>query len=70
MTDIMSVGVEAGAYDAGDVGRLTLLLAAIVQGISALVASRRITTDQSEALIDDAITVLIQPQRNCVLPIT
>jgi hypothetical protein len=57
--DIMSAGVEAGAYHAGDVGRLTLLLAATVQGISALVASRRITADQSEALIDDAITVFL-----------
>jgi AcrR family transcriptional regulator len=59
MTDIMSAGVDAGAYDARDVGRLTLLLSATVQGISALVASRRITTPQSEALIDDAITVFL-----------
>jgi hypothetical protein len=27
MTDIMNAGAEAGAYDARDVGRLTLLLA-------------------------------------------
>ncbi|MCW2870846.1 MAG: TetR family transcriptional regulator [Streptomyces oryziradicis] len=59
MTDIMSAGVEAGAYDARDVGRLTLAPAATVQGISALVASRRITTPQGEALIDDAITLFL-----------
>lgn len=59
MTDIMSMGVEAGAYDAADVGRLTLVLAATVQGISALVTSRRITTPQSEALIDDAIMLFL-----------
>lgn len=59
MTDIMRTGVEAGAYDAADVGRLTLVLAATVQGISALVTSRRITTPQSEALIDDAITLFL-----------
>jgi AcrR family transcriptional regulator len=59
MTDIMSAGVEAGGYDARDVGRLTLVLAATVQGISALVASRRITTAESEALIDDAITLFL-----------
>ena len=59
MTDIMRMGVEAGAYDAADVGRLTLVLAATVQGISALVTSRRITTPQSEALIDDAITLFL-----------
>jgi AcrR family transcriptional regulator len=59
MTDIMSAGVEAGGYDARDVGRLTLVLSATVQGISALVSSRRITTAQSEALIDDAITLFL-----------
>ncbi|MFE9667356.1 hypothetical protein ACFYOK_12525 [Microbispora bryophytorum] len=58
----MGVGVGAGADDAGDVGRLTLLLAATVQGISALVTSRRITMPQGEALIDDAITrLLVRP---------
>ncbi|MFB9830846.1 hypothetical protein [Actinoallomurus acaciae] len=59
MTGIMGAGVEAGAYDAGDVGRLTLVLAATVQGISALVTSRRITAPQSEALIDDAIALFL-----------
>jgi|SRR5271166_4482073 len=59
MTDIMSAGVEAGGYDPRDVGRLTLVLAATVQGISALVSSRRITTAESEALIDDAITLFL-----------
>ncbi|MGI5225584.1 TetR/AcrR family transcriptional regulator [Actinoallomurus sp. CA-142502] len=59
MTGIMGVGVEAGAYDAGDVGRLTLLLSATVQGISALVTSRRIPTPQGEALVDDAITIFL-----------
>ena len=59
MADIMSAGAEAGAYDARDVGRLTMLLSATVQGISALVTSGRITTDQSEALVDDAITVFL-----------
>ena len=59
MTDIMSAGVEAGAYGARDVGRLTLLLAATVQGISALVASRRISTPQGEALLYDAITLFL-----------
>jgi AcrR family transcriptional regulator len=59
MIDIMSAGVEAGGYDARDVGRLTLVLAATVQGISALVSSRRITTAESEALIDDAITLFL-----------
>jgi AcrR family transcriptional regulator len=59
MTGIMSAGVEAGAYDAHDVGRLTLVLAATVQGISSLVTSRRITMPQSETLIDDAITLFL-----------
>ncbi|QLJ02548.1 TetR/AcrR family transcriptional regulator [Streptomyces sp. NEAU-sy36] len=60
MTDIMNAGVEAGAYDADDVGRLTLLLSATVQGIAALVTSRRITTPQGEALVDDAIRLFLK----------
>lgn len=59
LADIMRAGVEAGAYEARDVGRLTLLLAATVQGIASLVASRRITESQSAAVIDDAISVFL-----------
>jgi AcrR family transcriptional regulator len=59
MAGMMAAGVDAGAYPAAEVGRLTLLLSATVQGISALVTSRRITAEQSEALIDDAITVFL-----------
>jgi hypothetical protein len=49
-------GAEAAAVDVRDVTRLTLLLAATVQAISAFVASRRITTAQSEEPIERAIT--------------
>ncbi|WP_306191028.1 hypothetical protein [Streptomyces sp. MK5] len=44
-------------------GRLTLLLSATVQGIAALVTSRRITAPQSEALIDDAIALFLSGAR-------
>jgi AcrR family transcriptional regulator len=59
MTEIVGAGAEAGAYGARDVGRLTLLLSATVQGISALVTSRRITVPQGEALLDDAIALFL-----------
>jgi AcrR family transcriptional regulator len=52
-------GVRAGAYAEADVERLILVLSASVQGISALVTSRRITVPQSEALIDDAIALFL-----------
>jgi AcrR family transcriptional regulator len=52
-------GVAAGAYAEADVERLILVLSGSVQGISALVASRRITVAQSEALIDDAIALVL-----------
>ncbi|TDC19910.1 hypothetical protein E1284_01860 [Actinomadura bangladeshensis] len=55
----MSAGVEAGLYDDRDAGRLTLVLSATVQGAATLIASRRITTSQGEALIDDAITLFL-----------
>jgi AcrR family transcriptional regulator len=59
MTAIMAGGVEAGDYAADEVGRLSLLLSATIQGVAALVTSRRITTAQSEALIDDGIAVFL-----------
>jgi AcrR family transcriptional regulator len=57
LTGVMSSGVEAGAYDARDVGRLTLLLGTTIQGISAFVGSHRITVAEAEALLDEAITL-------------
>jgi AcrR family transcriptional regulator len=59
LADIMSAGVEAGLYDERDAGRLTLVLSATVQGAATLIASRRITTSQGEALIEDAITLFL-----------
>lgn len=59
LTGIMGAGVAAGAYAADDVGRLTLLLGTTIQGISAFVASGRITVPQAEALLDEAITLFV-----------
>jgi AcrR family transcriptional regulator len=59
LTDIMGTGVEAGVYDAADVGRLTLMIGATIQGAAAYITSRRITAEQGEALVEDAITLLI-----------
>src|ERR1700760_4394389 len=68
LTAVMSTGVEAGAYEARDVGRLTLLLGTTIQGISAFIASRRITVPQGEALLDDAITLFIAGASALALP--
>jgi AcrR family transcriptional regulator len=45
--------------DAAEIERLTLLLSATVQGISSLVASRRIPGAQGDILLDDAIRVFV-----------
>jgi AcrR family transcriptional regulator len=68
LADVMSTGVEAGAYDARDVGRLTLLLGTTIQGISAFIASRRITIPQGEALLDDAIRLFIAGASALAIP--
>lgn len=68
LAGVMSAGVEAGAYDARDVGRLTLLLGTTIQGISAFIASRRITVLQGEALLDDAITLFIAGASALAIP--
>ncbi|MGW4805735.1 TetR/AcrR family transcriptional regulator [Kitasatospora sp. NPDC004272] len=59
LAGLMDAGVTAGAYPASDVERLTLLLSATVQGTSTLVTARRITADRGEALIGDAIALLL-----------
>ncbi|MFC8716304.1 TetR/AcrR family transcriptional regulator [Kitasatospora sp. NPDC057198] len=59
MSGLMDAGVAAGAYPASEVERLTLLLSATVQGVSALVTSRRIPADLGEALIGDGIALLL-----------
>lgn len=56
---IIARGVDAGAYVPSDVERLTLVLSASVQGIGGLVTSGRITEPQSEALIGDAIALIL-----------
>ncbi|WP_217493091.1 TetR/AcrR family transcriptional regulator [Mycobacterium lentiflavum] len=56
---IIARGVDAGAYAPSDVERLTLVLSASVQGIGGLVTSGRITEPQSEALIGDAIALIL-----------
>jgi AcrR family transcriptional regulator len=47
------------SHDAAEIERLTLLLSATVQGISSLVASRRILGAQGDILLDDAIRVFV-----------
>ncbi len=68
LAGIMGTGVEAGAYDARDVGRLTLLLGTAIQGISAFIASGRITVPQGEALLDDAIPLFIAGASALAIP--
>lgn len=55
--DFLDRGVAAGLYTEGHAQRLTLQCSAAVQGIAALMTSRRITLAHSDALIDDAIAL-------------
>jgi AcrR family transcriptional regulator len=59
LIELMSAGVDADAIAARDVERLLFVLSATVQGIAAILTSRRITVPQSEALIDDAIALFL-----------
>lgn len=56
---VMQAGVAAGAFTEREIDRLTLLWSATIQGVSALVTSRRATPDQAKALIDDAATLFL-----------
>ena len=55
--DLIDQAQQAGTLPPGDPGRLRLLLAAIMQGIAALVTSGRAPAGQSDALIADAVAL-------------
>ncbi|MET0695015.1 MAG: TetR/AcrR family transcriptional regulator [Propionibacteriaceae bacterium] len=60
---LIETGIAAGLIRGQDGYRTQLLFAATMQGIASLVASRRITADQGDELIVDAIGLLTTPAR-------
>jgi AcrR family transcriptional regulator len=61
--DLIGQGQQAGTLPPGDPERLRLLLAAILQGIAALVTSGRAPAGQTDALITDAVALFTRSQR-------
>ena len=59
MSDVVATAVDSQAYNPEEIARLTLLLSATVQGICALVVSKRIEAEQGDTLLDDAILVFM-----------
>ena len=59
MAALVTTVVGPGAADPARIERLTLLLSATIQGVSAAVASGRVSPAQGEMLLDDAISVFI-----------
>ncbi|WPB88461.1 TetR-like C-terminal domain-containing protein [Streptomyces malaysiensis] len=57
--DLIDRGTAAGELRPRDPHRLRLLFAAIMQGIAALVGTRRISAEDGDSLIDDAISLLV-----------
>jgi AcrR family transcriptional regulator len=55
---LVDAGISSGHVRSGDTWRTQLLLAALMQGIASLIVSRRITADQGDELIVDAISLL------------
>jgi AcrR family transcriptional regulator len=60
--DLISKGQQAGALPSGDPERLRLLLAAVIQGIVALVTSGRARPSQADDLVSDAVTLFAPGQ--------
>jgi AcrR family transcriptional regulator len=56
-------GQQADELAEGDPERLLLLLVATLQGIAALTTSGRVRTDQTDALIADAVALFTRSQR-------
>jgi AcrR family transcriptional regulator len=61
--DLIRRGQQAGQLPPGDPERLRLLLIATVQGIATLVASGRVGTGDTEALIADTVTLFTREPR-------
>ncbi|QFY09884.1 TetR family transcriptional regulator [Nonomuraea phyllanthi] len=57
--DLIERSTEAGVLKAQDPYRLQLLFAAVMQGIASLVSARRISVEDGDSLIDDAISLLV-----------
>jgi AcrR family transcriptional regulator len=60
ISDIMNAGVRAGAFPERQIGRLTLLMSATMQGISTFVGAGRVSATQGVQLIDDAIDMFLR----------
>ncbi|MFR0355145.1 TetR/AcrR family transcriptional regulator [Streptomyces sediminimaris] len=58
--DLIDRSAEAGELGPRDPYRLQLLFAAIMQGIASLVSARRISAQDGDALIDDAVSLLVR----------
>ena len=56
---VLRTGVQVGGLGEGDIERMTLLWSATVQGVSALVTSRRTTLERGQQIIDDAINLFL-----------
>jgi AcrR family transcriptional regulator len=56
--DLIDRSIRAGELRPQDPYRLQLLFAAIMQGIASLVSTRRVSADDGDALIDDALCLL------------
>jgi AcrR family transcriptional regulator len=57
VSDLITQGQQADALPPGDPERLRLLLVATLQGIAALITSRRADAGQADALIADTVTL-------------
>ena len=56
---VIDAGVAAGAFEEADVERISLLWSATVQGAATLVASGRATRAQADAIVDDAVALVL-----------
>lgn len=57
--DLIERSTEAGELRPQDPYRLQLLFAAVMQGIASLVTTRRISAEDGDSLVDDAIALLV-----------
>jgi hypothetical protein len=57
VTDLIVQGQRVGALPPGDPERLRLLMLATLQGIAELLISERVSTEQADTLVSDAVAL-------------
>lgn len=65
---LFEADVTAGRFRGQNLERIKLLLVAMLQGVAALITSHRVSAEQGNTLIDDAVNLLVHDEHPPLVP--